>query len=174
MQRMPSPRHVTCLSDSLQRDGTIHTINDDGELASRSRLAYTPFVSFIRSGTTVTSAIYRKPPAVNGRIHAVASPAEATTQTSNTFQYGMCLCCFTTCTFCRGGRQRKERTEESASRGDELRLGGLPAVEARVDEQREVAHLVWDFVQQHRTRRQHAHLQQRRTSTRTNKQSLEE
>ena len=40
----------------------------------RKARPYQLFVSFSRSGTTVTKAMYRNPPEVKGRIQATVSP----------------------------------------------------------------------------------------------------
>lgn len=104
--------------------------------------------SFRRSGRTVTKAICRNVPAVNGKIHEVLaskinhkniySPIEHTTQKLTNWTWGSAT------------SNSNKRADESSTSGNNLKFGSIPPGESRFEEYSKIAHFVWNFMHQNR------------------------
>jgi hypothetical protein len=100
--------------------------------------------SLSRSGRTVTRAMWRKVPAVNGKIHDVlASAIRPLTQFLKQHRR--------TITDRVGGpaeHDGRERADQASARRQDLADGGVPPVEPRLEQNGEVSDLVRDLVHQ--------------------------
>lgn len=136
---MPASRAVSCFSDS---HGSV---------------------SFSRSGSTVIRAMCKKPPAVNGIIHDVrASGTSEHNELTKTAPIAGALCCSQ---HTHGGcdaaaADRHHSAQHAGAGGQQLQLGRVPAIEARLEQNGKVADLVRNFVhctRDNRLRSAHTH-----------------
>ena len=102
--------------------------------------------SLSKSGRTVTSAMWRKVPAVKGRIHDVL--ASAINKSVKTF---FPLADFNTYRVSSSTTHNgREGANQAPSSCQNLKNGGIPPTEPRFEQNGEVADFVWNFVHQNR------------------------